>query len=194
MSDDANKTFWETKTWQFVRDKLPTVAGKASSVLGEMPIPGAGAFKIIGGILDSNPDAQKEIQSLSQGDLAYFQEVMRTEQHESAQHTQRHSDFQATERTQLEQEDVFTKRARPFRQYAWTLMIIFCTAIAPFAIGEMLIIPVEILILIGTDMGYHQYNESAERRMGVAPKQGGTSQKGFLEHMQQLLRPKKPGT
>lgn len=70
---------------------------------------------------------------------------------------------QETERKQLDQEDLFTKRARPFRQYAWVILLFVCYPVSSMISGSIIALPWEIITIIGTDMGIYTISRTAEK-------------------------------
>lgn len=62
------------------------------------------------------------------------------------------------EKVQLEQTDLFTKRARPARQYFWLIFLLLCYPLAKFTTGTTVDIPEIVMIGIFGDMGFYAFN------------------------------------
>jgi len=77
--------------------------------------------------------------------------------------TKRIQSAHALEKTQLEQDDPFTKRARPTRQYFWLLFLLLCYPVAQFATGSIIEIPEIVMVGIFGDMGFYAYKRTEEK-------------------------------
>ncbi len=67
------------------------------------------------------------------------------------------------EKVQLEQSDLFTKRARPTRQYFWLLFLLVCYPVASFVAGSVIPLPEIVLIGMFGDMGFYAYKRTEEK-------------------------------
>ena len=129
-----------------------------------------------GGLLGAASALISKDPGLSDGDkidklkeLNSFQLAMAQEE------TERIKAVQETERVQLSQEDLFTKRARPFRMYVWVLVIVTCYPVAwiftavlsLYHGGEMVgqVVPLDWEIVMGmfADMGVYTVSRSQEK-------------------------------
>lgn len=73
------------------------------------------------------------------------------------------------EAVQLEQEDLFTKRARPTRQYFWLLLLLLCYPIAYFFTDAVIDLPEFLLAGVFGDMGFYAYKRTEEKKMKLNP-------------------------
>lgn len=77
--------------------------------------------------------------------------------------TKRIESVHGLEAVQLQQEDLFTKRARPTRQYFWLLFLLICFPIAYLATGATMELPSEVIYGIFADFGFYTYKRTEEK-------------------------------
>jgi len=146
------KKFSDTKFGSWVKNKLPDAA---QTIANELPDSGwMGLVKNLITNHDTLPPEDK-IEGLK---LANEFEL--SMEHEM---TTRIVEAQKTEQIQIAQEDKWTKRARPTRQYAWVIFLFVCYPVAWFAKDKVVDVPTEIVWGIFADFGYYTYSRTMEK-------------------------------
>lgn len=148
----GKKKFKDTKLGNILSNKLPSIL----AVAGEF-LPDKGALGIIKNMVTSD-------KSMSEQDRAEILALIN--EHEIAlakEDTERIKSFHSLENTQLQQEDMFTKRARPTRQYFWLLFILFCYPVMYLIQGKIMDLPEVILFGIFTDFGLYTWKRTEEK-------------------------------
>lgn len=120
-------------------------------------IPAVGVIKKVvemvrGGKTNLPADVAQNLIEASEFDLA-----------ELAAHERLIAGHQDLEKTQLNSDDKFTRRARPTRQYFWLLVMALALLVWPVWKGHVLEIPTEFLVLMGGDMGVYALGRTAEK-------------------------------
>lgn len=146
------KQFKDTKVGKFLSTKLPVVLDIVGSVL-----PDKGVLAIVKNIISSD-------RSMSAKDKDEVNELILQQEIELEKiELEKLKSFHNLEATQLIQEDKFTKRARPFRQYFWLLLLTLCYPVSWFVSHEMITLPEIILIGIFSDFGLYTWKRTEEK-------------------------------
>lgn len=155
------KKFRDTKVGGWLAKNAP----KALEVVGDV-LPDKGVLGIVKNLIDKDEtmsaQQKNEFQVLA---LEYELELVREETKQIQSH---HN----VETTQLEQDDLFTKRARPTRQYVW-LLIIVAMIVLDFSSfrnsGTLIFLNFEnpLLYVIAADFGIYSLGRTAEKRAKI---------------------------
>jgi len=141
----------DSKLHTWLKDKLPGIGNAVGTLL-----PDSGVLGIIkNAIVSSDLPAADKLEGIK---LANDFELAMT-----AEMTKRIVSVQDTERVQLAQEDLLTKRARPIRQYAWLLFIFVCYPLAYFVKGEYIDVPDVVIMGVFADFGFYTFNRTREK-------------------------------
>lgn len=144
-------------TW--LKENAPGILNTIGGVLPEK-----GALGIVRNLLitDETIPEEKRIEGLK---LMYdYERGMEEEM------TKRITSFHQLENTQLLQEDLFTKRARPTRQYFWLILILLCYPISNWTTGSMIELPEIVLGGIFVDFGLYTWKRTEEKNNLVKGK------------------------
>lgn len=140
-------------TW--IKENAPNVLNVIGGVL-----PDKGGLGIVKNLImkdDTIPD-EKKAEGLK---LAYEHELGMEQEM-----TKRITSYHDLEKTQLVQEDLYTKRARPTRQYFWLVFILLCYPISRWVTGSVIELPEIIMGGIFVDFGLYTWKRSEEKIKG----------------------------
>ena len=149
------KKIKDTKLGAWLGDNIPQAIG----IVGDL-LPDSGALGIVKNLI-SNSDLSAErsaegLKLVQDHELAMEKEM-----------TARIASFQETERVQLEQDDKFTKRARPTRQYFWLLFLLLCYPVMYYLDGAVLDLPEIVLLGIFGDFGFYTWKRTEEKKLSL---------------------------
>jgi hypothetical protein len=157
MSD--KKPFKDTAFGKLLIEKLPEVAAQAGEFL-----PDSGALGVIKNIITSQPE-----EKISAPDkLELLKEAHAYELSLEAEDSKRIESFNELEKVQVSQEDLFTKRARPARQYFWLLFLLVCYPLSWFIYGKVMELPDIVLAGIFGDFGFYSFLRTKEKKDSLA--------------------------
>lgn len=146
----------KSKVLTWLKDNTPQILNTIGGVLPEK-----GALGIVRNLLISDnsiPD-EKRIEGLKliqDYELAMEQEM-----------TKRITSFHELEKTQILQEDLYTKRARPTRQYFWLALLLMCYPISQWVTGVMIDLPEIVLGGVFVDFGLYTWKRTEEKNIAI---------------------------
>lgn len=142
----------DTKVGAWLKDKAPQILDVAGDLL-----PDSGALGIVKNLIKHDDKIPPADQIEGMKLLQDFELEMEREM------TKRIEGNQQLEVVQLQQEDLFTKRARPTRQYFWLLFLIVCYPVSFWIGGSVIALPEIILIGIFGDFGFYTWKRTEEK-------------------------------
>lgn len=156
MEQETKKKFKETALGQWLTEKAPDILSVAVDLAGTAFPPAKAISKLIKTDPKLTPEQKLEGQKLSQQyALDYEHEI-----------TVRIESAHELEKQQLAQEDLWTKRARPTRQYFWLIFLTLCFPFSKWMSGAVIDLPDILLIGILGDFGFYHYQRTKEKIAG----------------------------
>lgn len=151
------KKFKDTKLGEWIQKNAP----KVGDIVGDV-LPDKGVLGIIKNLIDKE-DTLNTTQK-TEAQMLIMQHEIEIDKIELEKLKSHHN----LEGIQLQQEDLWTKRARPTRQYAWLVLILFMI-ILDFSqfrdTGSIIFFTFEnpLLYVIGADFGIYTFNRTREK-------------------------------
>jgi len=148
------KKLKDTKVGGWLKEYTP----KILEIVGDV-VPGKDVFEVVSKLIANDKTIPGHIQVDGLALIQDFELEMEREM------TRRITGHQELEAVQLQQEDLWTKRARPTRQYFWLIFLLICYPVSMWTTGSVIDLPEIVLGGVFVDFGLYTWKRTEEKKI-----------------------------